>query len=128
MTERQASVKKRIYHIRVEAKLDANWADWCEGFVIASRENRETLLSGAVADQAALHGVLDKIHGLGLPLLLVAQADCPCSSKNCSRRGRCRECAAYHATKGKLPFCLRARTKWDRQCAALIGTRRDKSQ
>jgi len=123
MANRQEVIKRRIYHIRVEGELDAKWTDWFEGFVMASRENGETLLSGAVADQAALHGVLDKIHGLGLPLLLVVRADCPCTSKNCSRRGQCRECAAYHAAKDRLPFCLRARTKWDKRCAALTEAR-----
>lgn len=114
----------RIYHIRVKGELDAKWADWFEGFAMASRENGETLLSGAVVDQAALHGVLDKIHGLGLPLLLVAQADCPCPTRNCTRRGQCRACAAYHATEGRLPFCLRPRSKWDRRCAAITEATR----
>jgi hypothetical protein len=111
--------KQHIYHIRVAGELDEKWADWFEGFVMASRENGETLLSGAVVDQAALHGVLDRIHSLGLPLLLVVQTDCPCSKKNCPRRGQCRECAAYHAAKKGLPFCLRPRNKWDKRCAAL---------
>jgi hypothetical protein len=94
---------QEIYHIRVKGNLDAKWADWFEGFVMASRGNGETLLSGAVVDQAALHGVLAKIHSLGLPLLLVAQTGCPCSKRKCPRRGQCHECAAYHAANGKLP-------------------------
>jgi hypothetical protein len=121
MTNTQEVSKGCIYHIRVRGELDAKWADWFEGFVMASRENGETLLSGAVADQAALHGVLDKVHSLGLPLLLVAQTDCPCPKKDCPRREQCGECAASHAAKGRLPFCLRARTKWDRRCAVLGG-------
>ena len=108
-----------IYHIRVRGNLDEKWTDWIEGFVMASRENGETLLSGAVVDQAALHGVLAKIHGLGLPLLLVARTGCPCSKKSCPRRGQCNECAAYHGAKGQLPYCFRARTRWDKKCIAL---------
>jgi hypothetical protein len=115
--------QQRIYHIRVQGELDAKWGEWFEGFAMEAREGGETLLSGAVADPAALHGVLTRIHSLGLPLLLVAQADCPCTKRNCPRRGRCLECAAYHAAKGKLPYCLRAGSKWDRQCAALTRAR-----
>ena len=123
MADRQEVSKQRIYHIRVRGELDEKWADWFEGYAMASRENGETLLSGTVVDQAALHGVLDKLHSLGLPLLLVAQADCPCPSKNCPRRGQCQECAAHHAVKGRLSFCLRAKTKWDKRCAALTEAR-----
>jgi hypothetical protein len=108
-----------IYHIRVKGSLDVKWADWFEGYVMTSRDDGETLLSGALVDQAALHGVLAKIHSLGLPLLLVVRTRCPCSKKSCSKRGQCRECAAYHSNKGKLPHCFQARTRWDKQCTAL---------
>jgi hypothetical protein len=123
MADSQEAITGCIYHIRVKGELDAKWADWFEGFVMAARENGETLLSGAVLDQAALHGVLDKIHTLGLPLLLVARTDCPCPSKRCARRGRCQECAAHHGEQGKLPFCLRPRTRWDKGCTMLAGAR-----
>lgn len=123
MANRQEAIKERIYHVRVRGKLDEKWADWFEGFVMTSRESGETLLSGAVVDQAALHGVLGKIHGLGMPLLLVAQADCPCPSRNCPRHGQCQECTAHYAAQGTLPFCLRTRTKWDKHCVALTEAR-----
>jgi hypothetical protein len=71
------------YHIRVRGHLDECWADWFEGFQITSRDNGSTLLRGVVVDQAALHGVLDRIHGLGLPLLLVVQADLFCANESC---------------------------------------------
>jgi hypothetical protein len=116
MSAKQIVGPNNIYHIRVKGVLDEKWADWFEGFVIASRSNGETLLSGAVRDQAALYGVLGKIHGLGLPLLLVVQTDCPCSSRNCPRRGDCRQCAAYHDIRGEPPYCFKTRTGWDRQC------------
>jgi hypothetical protein len=123
MADERASVEKRIYHIRVKGNLDEKWADWFDGFVMTGRDNGETLLSGAVVDQAALHGVLGKIHSLGMPLLLVAQTDCPCTSKSCPRRGLCGECAAYHGAKGRLPFCFRERTKWDKRCTAVTEAR-----
>jgi len=112
-----------IYHIRVRGSLDEKWADWFDDFAMTSRDNGETLLSGPVVDQAALHGVLARIRSLGLPLLLVAQIGCPCSSKKCHLRGQCRECAAHHGEKGKLPYCFRDRTRWDKQCTKFIKAR-----
>ena len=105
-----------IYHIRVKGRLDPRWAAWFDGFAMSVREDGTTLLSGAVADQAALHGVLDRLHGLGLELLLAAQTGCPCPAKKCVLRGQCPACADRHAAQGKLPFCFRVRTRWDRKC------------
>lgn len=107
---------RTIYHIRVKGSLDPQWADWFEGFVMTARDGGETLLSGPVTDQAALHGVLGRINNLGLTLLLVAQVDCPCPAKGCARRGHCEACAAYEAERKNLPFCFRPRNGWDRQC------------
>lgn len=115
--------RENIYHIRVKGNLDERWADWFDGFVMASRGNDETLLTGTVADQAALQGVLGKIHGLGLPLLLVARAGCPCPSKNCPRRAQCGECAVHYGDNGKPPFCFRAKSRWDKRCAVIIQSR-----
>jgi hypothetical protein len=123
MVDKQELHKGNIYHIRVKGNLDEKWTDWFEGFVMTSRGNGETLLTGAVVDQAALQGVLGKIHSLGLPLLLVVQAECPCSKKSCPRRGQCRECAAYHGANGRLPYCFRTRTRWDKRCAVFTKTR-----
>ena len=120
MVDRQELQGGEIYHIRVQDNLDAKWADWFEGFVMAPRGSGETQLSGAVADQAALQGVLAKLHRLGLPLLLVAQTGCPCPSKNCPRHGECRECAAHYGDNGRRPFCFREKSKWDKQCAAFM--------
>lgn len=120
MIRRQECQSGEIYHIRARGNLDAKWADWFEGFVMAPRGNGETQLTGAVVDQAALQGVLGKIHSLGLPLLLVAQTGCPCPSKNCPRHGQCHECAAHYKDNGKLPFCFREKTRWDKRCAAFM--------
>ncbi len=118
MVERQMPQSGEIYQIRVKGNLDAKWADWFEGLVMAPRGNGETQLTGAVVDQAALQGVLAKLHSLGLPLLLVAKTGCPCPSKNCPRHGQCRECAAHYGNNGKQPFCFREKTKWDKRYAA----------
>jgi hypothetical protein len=63
-----------LYHIRVKGNLDPKWADWFDGFVLTFPGNDETLISGRVVDQAALHGILNKINRLGLVLILVSQA------------------------------------------------------
>jgi hypothetical protein len=123
MVDKRELQQENIYHIRVKGSLDEKWADWFEGFAMASRGNGETALTGAVVDQAALQGALVKIHSLGLPLLLVAQTGCPCPSKNCPRHGKCGECTANYAGKGKEPYCFRAKTRWDKRCAEVMGAK-----
>jgi hypothetical protein len=71
-----------VYQIRITGHLGREWTDWFEGLSITLEDNGETLLSGPVADQAALHGLLRKVRDLGLPLLSVIrrqpdQADAP---------------------------------------------------
>lgn len=60
-----------IYEIRLQGQLDSQWTGWFEGMSITSSEDGDTLLTGPVVDQAALHGVLKKVRDLGLPLLSV---------------------------------------------------------
>ena len=60
-----------IYHIRIKGHLGGQWTDWFGGLSITQEENGETLLTGPVVDQAALHGVLRKVRDLGMTLLLV---------------------------------------------------------
>lgn len=60
-----------IYQIRVKGHLAHEWRDWFEGLTISLEENGDTLLTGPVADQAALHGLLKKVRDLGLPLVSV---------------------------------------------------------
>ena len=58
-----------VYQIRITGHLGPQWTDWFEGLAITLEANGETLLTGPVVDQAALHGVLKKVRDLGLPLV-----------------------------------------------------------
>lgn len=71
MSNCRASDEPCFYEIRIQGCIDPKWSDWFDGFAIGPCSNRECVLSGAVPDQAALHGLLAKIRDLGLPLLLV---------------------------------------------------------
>jgi hypothetical protein len=74
-----------IYHIRVEGHLDPSWSDWLGGLEIAAQTDNETLLTGPVVDQAALHGILDKLYALNLTILAVVQVKIDQASDNVSR-------------------------------------------
>ena len=65
----------KTYEIRLKGHLDDKWADWFDGLTITRADNGETLLSGPMVDQAALHGVLRKVRDLGLPLVSVNLID-----------------------------------------------------
>ncbi len=60
-----------VYQIRIKGHLGREWTDWFEGLTLTLEDNGETLLTGAVVDQAALHGLLRKVRDLGMPLLSV---------------------------------------------------------
>lgn len=61
----------RIYQIRLEGHLSRQWTDWFDGLTITQTAEGDTLLTGPVVDQAALHGVLKKVRDLGLTLISV---------------------------------------------------------
>lgn len=63
------------YEIRLKGHLDARWAFRFEGLSFACLDDGTTILSGPVADQAALHGLLRQVRDLGLPLISVNPAD-----------------------------------------------------
>ena len=75
MSETHAAIKEsnepRLYEIRVKGHLDDRWAARLGGMTITLADNGETLLTGQVIDQAALHGLLKKVRDLGLPLVSV---------------------------------------------------------
>ena len=57
--------------IRVKGQIDKHWSNWFEGLTITHTDQGETILTGLIADQAALHGLLAKVRDLGLSLLSV---------------------------------------------------------
>lgn len=61
------------YEIQIKGYLDREWEEWFPGFIFTHQQDGTTLLSGAVADQPALHGLLTRINQLGLTLLRVEQ-------------------------------------------------------
>lgn len=64
-----------VYQIRVQGHLDQQWADWFGGLVIVLEEAGDTVLTGPVVDQAALHGLLKKVRDLGMPLISVNRTE-----------------------------------------------------
>ena len=73
------------YEIRLRGHLDARWAGWFDGLSLSNENDGTTIIGGPVADQAALHGLLQKVRDLGLPLVSVTQVqpdqpECPPSS------------------------------------------------
>ena len=60
------------YVIKIRGRLDPHWSDWFAGLQLAQLEGDETLLSGYLPDQAALHGLLERIRDLNLTLLSVS--------------------------------------------------------
>lgn len=68
--ERYAS----IYQIRLAGHLSPQWTDWFDGFAITLEDDGCTQLTGAIADQSALYGLLKKVRDLGMPLLSVMSA------------------------------------------------------
>ena len=64
-----------VYQIRIKGQLDSQWADWFEGLTITLEDNGDTLLTGPVVDQAALHGLLKKVRDSGMPLVSVSPVE-----------------------------------------------------
>ncbi len=73
--------RPKIFQIRIQGHLGRQWAGWFDGLTIVLEEDGNTLLSGTVIDQSALHGILKKIRDLGMPLLSVISID-PNQTKN----------------------------------------------
>lgn len=69
------SSEEETYNIKIRGHLDIKWQDWFDGMSIKYTSRDETLLTGKLEDQAALHGILAKIQSLGLSLLSVNQVE-----------------------------------------------------
>ena len=69
------------YEVKIKGNLDPHWSDWFAGLDLTQLEGDETLLSGSLPDQAALHGVLERIRDLNLTLVSVTSGGptTPCS-------------------------------------------------
>jgi hypothetical protein len=63
--------------IRVKEHLSPDWSKWFEGLMVTYTEAGETVLSGIIPDQAALHGLLARIRDLNLTLISVSRAELP---------------------------------------------------
>jgi len=68
------SSTKEFYQIRVKGRLDPSWSSWFDNMTLTFAQG-ETIISGAVADQAALHGLLTKVRDLGLTLIDVRRVE-----------------------------------------------------
>ena len=67
----EAHDEPRLYQVRLKGHLAERWANWFEGMTITLEEDGDTVLTGAVVDQSALHGLLKKVRDLGMPLVSV---------------------------------------------------------
>ena len=79
MTHRPASTPRYPeagrYEIRLKGHLDPHWTAWFDGLHVRRDREGTTVISGSITDQAALHGVLQRIRDLGLPLISVVRMD-----------------------------------------------------
>ena len=67
------SSQSLVYQIRIEGHLGQQWIDWFDGLAITLEEDGDTLLTGPVIDQAALHGLLKKVRDLGMSLISISR-------------------------------------------------------
>lgn len=65
------------YEIRIVGHLDARWAAWFDGWRLRRESDGTTVIDGPLGDQAALHGVLQRVRDLGMTLISVTQVDRP---------------------------------------------------
>lgn len=65
------------YEIRIEGRLGTRWTAWFDGLSITAEEDGTTVLRGSVVDQAALHGLLQKLRDVGIPLISLTPVEAP---------------------------------------------------
>ena len=70
-----------VYRIRLKEQLDQHWSSWLGRLMVVHEANGETVLTGEVVDQAALHGLLSKVRDLHLTLISVSPLDAHSPSK-----------------------------------------------
>ena len=75
------SIKRKPvrYHIRVKGHLGPQWSEWFDQMAVTPEADGTTTLSGAIVDQAALHGLLVRVRDLGLELISVSRDDLDCN-------------------------------------------------
>ena len=66
-----------VYKIRIQGQLDEMWSEWFEGLTVSWDDEGNTLLTGPVVDQSALHGLLRRVRDLGIPLISVERLNQP---------------------------------------------------
>jgi hypothetical protein len=76
-----------LYEILIASQIDGRWSEWFEGLTITLPTANTSRLRGPLADQAALFGVLKKIHNLGLVLLSVARLESPDAEPQSGEKG-----------------------------------------
>jgi hypothetical protein len=64
-----------IYQVRIKGLLDRQWADEFSGMTISATDDGDTLLTGPIEDQAAMHGLLKKVRDWGIPLISVSPVE-----------------------------------------------------
>jgi hypothetical protein len=75
MANSTSTSKNKIYLIKLQGHLSENWEDWFDAMEFTHEYDGTTTLIGEIVDQSALHGLLKKIHDLGLPLISVNQLE-----------------------------------------------------
>ena len=75
MSNNHQTNEAMIYQIRLQGHLGRQWTEWFEGMTITLEDNGDTLITGPIADQSALHGLLKKVRDLGMPLLSVTSVE-----------------------------------------------------
>jgi hypothetical protein len=71
------STDPRPYEIRIRGHLDARWVAWFDGMTLSTHEDGSTVVRGVLADQAALHGILQRLRDAGLTLISITPIDIP---------------------------------------------------
>jgi hypothetical protein len=105
----KAHPEPELYEIRVRGHLESRWASQFEGLTITLKDNGDTLLTGPVTDQAALHGLLKKVRDLGLPLVSVIQI-------------QFHETQQYHSKKGVIKMNTNIKTTGKIDTKVLLST------